>query len=396
MECDFFDWTSLNAYGKDYEWFLTGGCLRNDLRFAVIFFNLIGASVSVLVSAFCIVYELDRCGSIYFRKDSGVILTLAATCSVFALLYNANAMFAANLYYLERILWIFTSTTGFSCQTIVAYSWMNISGSIPERLRSNAGRIRARLRKSLIAGRGIAFVGTVVTCSLACYYQAKLDRDRSTIAFCAQLIVASLDCGFIGWQFFVRGGELVQGIQLSCTELREGHENKGLRDLRDVASKMDKFRRFAFTNALSMLGMMLICVVWAAVTFHTEKGAQYIGYFTLAFGPPVIVTMGATIVFFGVMPILRYTNFDDEYGSESNFSSQQPSESILGGETSSSFNLPSAHKSTLYQNDETTTTTTTTIETTATIPSTLHSRYEKELIPIKYPPKSLRNGENRP
>ncbi|KAI8588351.1 hypothetical protein BDZ88DRAFT_202780 [Geranomyces variabilis] len=385
MDCDFFDWTSLSAYGKDYEWFLTGGCLRNDLRFAVIFFNLIGSSISVLVSAFCIVYELDRCGAMYFRKDSGVILTLASICSVFALLYNANAMFAAKLYYLERILWIFTSTTGFSCQTIVAYSWMNISGSIPERLRSNAGRIRAQLRQSLIAGRGIAFVGTVVTCVLACYYQAKLDRDRSTIAFCAQLIVASLDCGFIGWQFWTHGGELVEGIQLSCTELREGHANKGLRDLRDVASKMDKFRRFAFMNALSMLGMMLICVVWAAVTFHTEKGAQYIGYFTLAFGPPVIVTMGATIVFFGVMPILRYSNFDDEYGSESNLSSQQPSGSILG-ETGSSMNPPSAQKSTLYHNDETTT-----FGTTPTVTSTLHSRYEKELIPMKYPPKSSRS-----
>ncbi|KAJ3162084.1 hypothetical protein HDU86_005782 [Geranomyces michiganensis] len=379
---------------KDYEWFLTGGCLRNDLRFAVVFFNLIGSALSTLASVVCIAYELDRCGPAYFRKDSFLILGLAAACSIFALLYNVNAMFAAHLYYFERILWIFTSTTGFSCQTLIAYSWMNISGSIPERLRTNAGRIRARLRKALITGRVIAFVGTIVTCILATYYQARLDRDRSTIAFSAQLIVASLDCGWIGWQFWTHGGELVDGITISCTDLRDGQiKHQGMRDLRDVASKMDKFRRFVFTNAMSMVGMMLIGVVWAAITFHADKGAEYIGYFTLAFGPPVIITMASTIVFFGIMPILRHMTLHDveSYSGESGLSQYSSSAvaSILTEQQP-----PSGHAlSTLYQTDATTATTATTSAgtTTTTASSSFHTKHVREFAKApKYPPKALR------
>ncbi|KAI8918637.1 hypothetical protein DFJ77DRAFT_456337 [Powellomyces hirtus] len=306
-DCPFFDVHDLRGYGKDYEWFLTGGCIRNDIRFAVMAFNVVGGVLTLLISVLCITYEVKKKGRMYFRQNSALIVMLSAACALFAVLYNLNMLLLHRMFYLTRISWIFVSELSFACQTVVAYTWLNITGPlVSDRLAEESAKIRRRLRTSLITGRVVAVAATILTCVLTTYYQAREDRDRSTIAWTSQLVVASCDCLFVGWKFWSHGGELVEGINHSCNELKErSGRSRGTKELREISLKMDQFRKFTVTNAISLLIMMSAAAMWGLITFNTEKGALYIGYFTLAFGPPVIVVQLGTVWMFGIQCIMR-------------------------------------------------------------------------------------------
>ncbi|KAJ3005644.1 hypothetical protein HKX48_000568 [Thoreauomyces humboldtii] len=313
-DCPFFDWHDLQGYGKDYEWFLTGGCTRNDVRFGVGMFNIVAGLVLTVAAIACVFFGVRRDGRGYWRTINGTVVQLSGGAVAFNALYGANTVFLPRLYYLERLGWIAISELAFSCQSLVAYTWMRVSGPmVSNRLAEDAAKIRGRLKYSLVLGRILAVGGTLISGGVTAYFQALMDRDSATIAWACQLAVTSADCGWVAFLFWKHGGALVSGIRTSCRELRQGcSTSMGVEDLLDVAVKVNRFRILVCLNALSLLLAMIAGLTWGLATYTSSRGAVGIGYLTLVFGPPVNVIFAATIWVFGVQPLLRDNRQDDE------------------------------------------------------------------------------------